>query len=199
MTTTGRNRPEADIRVFVAPLRSGERNPQRATAHARSRAALIWPFITTMAPFLIASGDAATRMASKSTRTESRPSIGSCDGHGSENRSPSTTPRRRHPPRSRRSICLSSSRDVRSLPLLERKTLLEHVLGKCGQKRIFPATYGGLNGVALFDAADQAELEEIVAKRVDSPYRRGRSRDWLKLKTKHGRAIDEEQSSWNDR
>ena len=52
--------------------------------------------------------------------------------------------------------------------------------------RIFPTTYVGLNGVALFDAADQAELEGIVAKRVDSPYRRGRSRDWLKIKTKHG-------------
>jgi len=74
----------------------------------------------------------------------------------------------------------------RQTPLLERKTLLEHVLGKSGQKRIFPTTYVGLNAVALFDAADQAELEGIVAKRVDSPYRRGRSRDWLKIKTKHG-------------
>jgi ATP-dependent DNA ligase len=77
--------------------------------------------------------------------------------------------------------------------------LLEDVLDRSSQKRIFPTTYVALNGVELFDAADQAELEGIVAKRVDSMYRRGRSRDWLKIKTKHGRAIDEERASWNER
>jgi bifunctional non-homologous end joining protein LigD len=89
-------------------------------------------------------------------------------------------------------------RDVRSLPLFERKTLLEHVLGKSAQKRIFPTTYVGLNGIELFDAADRVELEGIVAKRTDSPYCRGRSRDWLKIKTKHGRAIDDQRAKWNE-
>ena len=34
-------------------------------------------------------------------------------------------------------------------------------------------------------------LEGIVAKHADSPYRRGRSGDWVKIKTGAGRAIDE--------
>ena len=38
-----------------------------------------------------------------------------------------------------------------------------------------------------------------MAKRADSLYRRGRSRDWLKIKTTHGRAIDEERAKWNER
>jgi ATP-dependent DNA ligase len=42
-------------------------------------------------------------------------------------------------------------------------------------------------------------LEGIVAKRVDSPYRRGRSGDWVKIKTGAGRAIDEERAKWNER
>ena len=30
-------------------------------------------------------------------------------------------------------------------------------------------------------------------------YRRGRPNDWIKVKTKHGRAIDEERAKWNER
>jgi ATP-dependent DNA ligase len=51
----------------------------------------------------------------------------------------------------------------------------------------------------VFKAADGEELEGIVAKRADSPYRRGRSYDWIKIKTAHGRAIDDERSGWNAR
>ena len=41
------------------------------------------------------------------------------------------------------------------------------LLDRSSQKRIFPTTYVVLNGVELFK--DGAELEGIVAKRVDSP------------------------------
>jgi bifunctional non-homologous end joining protein LigD len=54
-------------------------------------------------------------------------------------------------------------------------------------------------GIELFNAANEAGLEGIVAKREDSPYRRGRSRDWIKIKTAHGRAIDDERANWNER
>ena len=46
---------------------------------------------------------------------------------------------------------------------------------------------------AIVAAGDRGE------KRGASPYRRGRSRDWLKIKTAHGRAIDEERAKWNER
>jgi ATP-dependent DNA ligase len=44
----------------------------------------------------------------------------------------------------------------------------------------------------LFDAALQ--LEGIVAKREDSPYRAGRSRNWIKIRTPHGQHVQEQRS-----
>ena len=37
-------------------------------------------------------------------------------------------------------------------------------------------------------------VEGIVAKRAETPYRRGRTGDWLKIKTPAGKAIDEERA-----
>jgi bifunctional non-homologous end joining protein LigD len=37
--------------------------------------------------------------------------------------------------------------------------------------------------VRLFQAAAELGVEGIVAKRADSPYRRGRTSDWVKIKT----------------
>jgi ATP-dependent DNA ligase len=42
------------------------------------------------------------------------------------------------------------------------------------------------NGVALLAEAVRMELEGIVAKRADSTYTAGRSRQWLKIKTRAG-------------
>jgi ATP-dependent DNA ligase len=46
-------------------------------------------------------------------------------------------------------------------------------------------------------AADRG-IEGIVAKRTDSPCRRGRTSDVIKIKTPAGRAIDEEGKKWNE-
>ena len=89
-------------------------------------------------------------------------------------------------------------RDIRSMALIDRKQTLHEALYEIGD-RIRPVNYVIKFGADLFNAADEAELEGIVAKRVDSLYRRGRSRDWLKIKTAHGRAIDEERAKWNER
>jgi ATP-dependent DNA ligase len=51
----------------------------------------------------------------------------------------------------------------------------------------------------LFKVADGVGFERIVAKRADAPYPRGRSSDWLKIKTSHGRHIDAERAKWNER
>jgi ATP-dependent DNA ligase len=44
-------------------------------------------------------------------------------------------------------------------------------------------------GVTLFRLANQLQLEGIVGKRADAPYPNGgfRSKDWVKIKTAHGR------------
>jgi len=71
-------------------------------------------------------------------------------------------------------------RDLTRLPLAERKAQLaalpwsepwrysDHIVG---------------DGVGLFDLARQRGLEGIVAKRAESAYQPGRSRDWIKFKT----------------
>jgi bifunctional non-homologous end joining protein LigD len=70
--------------------------------------------------------------------------------------------------------------DLRRLPLQARKECLQVLLPSIG-----PVRYGDhvpAEGTAFFEAASQARLEGIVAKRADSQYVGGRSRDWIKLK-----------------
>jgi bifunctional non-homologous end joining protein LigD len=73
--------------------------------------------------------------------------------------------------------------DLRGLPLLERKQLLERVLpGGTGVLRRLDHFED--DGTALLEFCETHELEGIVAKRSTSPYRTGptRSGDWLKVK-----------------
>jgi bifunctional non-homologous end joining protein LigD len=71
-------------------------------------------------------------------------------------------------------------RDVRELPLRRRKALLRRALNFHGPVRFAP--HRNEHGEPLFREACRAGLEGLIAKRADSPYRAGRSRDWLKLK-----------------
>jgi bifunctional non-homologous end joining protein LigD len=72
-------------------------------------------------------------------------------------------------------------RDVRELPLRERKALLRRSLCFQGPVRLSP--HRNEHGKRLFRDACHRGLEGLIAKRADSPYRSGgRSRDWLKLK-----------------
>lgn len=70
--------------------------------------------------------------------------------------------------------------DLRALPLLVRKSLLERILPTVG-----PVRYGdhiATHGEALLGQVVARGLEGVVAKRADAPYRSTRSRDWLKMK-----------------
>jgi DNA ligase D-like protein (predicted ligase) len=71
-------------------------------------------------------------------------------------------------------------RDVRELPLLERKRLLRRALGFHGPLRLTP--YRRRNGEALYEEACRKGWEGLIAKRADSVYTSARSRDWLKMK-----------------
>jgi len=77
--------------------------------------------------------------------------------------------------------CLAlDGHDLRKLPLLERKECLALLVPPVGVVR-----YGDhvmAEGEALFEAASQARLEGIVAKKTSSAYRGGRSREWIKIK-----------------
>jgi len=73
--------------------------------------------------------------------------------------------------------------DLRSLSLLERKTLLERVLPG-GNGVVRRLDYFEDDGTALLEFCEARGLEGVVAKRSASPYRPGpsRNKDWLKVK-----------------
>jgi bifunctional non-homologous end joining protein LigD len=87
-------------------------------------------------------------------------------------------------------------KDLRPLPLLKRKALLEKELNRA--QRIVYCKHIGESGEKLFQAADQLGLEGVIGKKADSPYRAGRTRNWVKVKTVHGRHIDEERARWSE-
>jgi bifunctional non-homologous end joining protein LigD len=79
---------------------------------------------------------------------------------------------------------LWAGRDVRSRPLLERKTVLRDLLSFGGPLRY--TEHRDTDGEAYYREACQLGWEGLIAKRADSPYRAGRNRDWLKFKCLNG-------------
>ena len=71
--------------------------------------------------------------------------------------------------------------DLRQLPLLERKNRLRKLVPR-QTPRLQYVDYIETQGEAMFHQAVALGMEGIVAKRADSPYKGGRSRDWLKMK-----------------
>jgi len=70
--------------------------------------------------------------------------------------------------------------DTTALPLRTRKALLRRALAFHGPVRLTP--HRNRDGEALFRDACRKGWEGVIAKRADSPYTHGRSRDWLKFK-----------------
>lgn len=70
--------------------------------------------------------------------------------------------------------------DLRALPLLERKALLARALA-FGSGLAY-VDYQREHGIRLLEAACAAGWEGLIAKRADSSYPSGRTREWLKLK-----------------
>jgi bifunctional non-homologous end joining protein LigD len=70
--------------------------------------------------------------------------------------------------------------DTTALPLRARKRLLHGALSFAGPIRLTP--HRNREGEKLFREACRRGWEGLIAKRADSPYVHGRSRDWLKFK-----------------
>jgi DNA ligase D-like protein (predicted ligase) len=70
--------------------------------------------------------------------------------------------------------------DLTALDLRRRKALLRGALEFRDPIRLTPHRNGA--GEALFRDACRKGWEGVIAKRADSPYKQGRSRDWLKVK-----------------
>ncbi len=70
--------------------------------------------------------------------------------------------------------------DLRKLPLVRRKEILHKILPQTGPLRY--SEHFEKNGEALYEQVVKLGLEGIMAKKADSPYRNGRSGDWLKIR-----------------
>ncbi|MGE0353775.1 MAG: DNA ligase D [Gemmatimonadales bacterium] len=71
--------------------------------------------------------------------------------------------------------------DLRRLPLVQRKALLRRVLPPAGALRYLD--HFEERGEALYAEVERMGLEGIVAKKMDAPYRGGRSASWLKIRS----------------
>ena len=78
-------------------------------------------------------------------------------------------------------------RDVRPLPLLERKALLRETLTWTDPLRF--TEHEATEGEALFEHACANGWEGVIAKRADAPYTDKRSKAWLKFKCEAGQEL----------
>lgn len=79
-------------------------------------------------------------------------------------------------------VLIHDGLDVRPETLVERKQRLRILLGK---KLLLPLVFSEHiegAGTTSLNQACAAGLEGLIAKRMDAPYREGRSTDWIKLK-----------------
>jgi bifunctional non-homologous end joining protein LigD len=77
-------------------------------------------------------------------------------------------------------ILFRDGRDVRRLPLIERKALLQETLQKASHRFYF-CEYAEIDGPEVWKHAHRVQAEGIISKRADSPYRSGRTSDWIKV------------------
>ncbi|HLB54408.1 MAG TPA: DNA ligase D, partial [Gemmatimonadales bacterium] len=71
-------------------------------------------------------------------------------------------------------------RDLRALPLIERKRILRMLLPPLGPVRFLE--HFEQDGVTLMQQAVALGLEGVVGKKADSPYQGGRSPQWIKVR-----------------
>lgn len=80
-------------------------------------------------------------------------------------------------------ILYKDGKDLRDLPLIERKKILKEFLKQLSLPHIRYSDHILTKGIEFFHAAEKEHLEGIVGKKIDSPYLSKRSADWVKIKT----------------
>jgi bifunctional non-homologous end joining protein LigD len=82
--------------------------------------------------------------------------------------------------------------DWRPRPLVERKQRLQQLLAARGRRKPAPIRYVDhveAGGEAVLQSACEMKLEGIVSKKLDAPYRSGRSTSWTKAKCRAGQEV----------
>ncbi|MDX2148363.1 MAG: DNA ligase D [Planctomycetota bacterium] len=72
--------------------------------------------------------------------------------------------------------------DLTRCPLIERRALLESLIGRAQDGRVRFSEHLRGNGAAVFERACAGGLEGIISKRHDAPYVQWRGPAWLKIK-----------------
>jgi bifunctional non-homologous end joining protein LigD len=87
-------------------------------------------------------------------------------------------------------LLFEGKEDLRSLPLASRKTRLEELLaGRAAGFRLQYVAHLISDAEAIFESAKKMQLEGIVSKKLDAPYRSGRSGSWTKAKCRAGQEV----------
>lgn len=85
-------------------------------------------------------------------------------------------------------LLFEGGEDLRDLPLRERKARLKALLGE-DEARLRYVDHFETAGDAVLLSACKLELEGIISKRLDAPYRSGRSDTWTKSKCRAGHEV----------
>ncbi|MFN3511976.1 MAG: DNA ligase D [Phenylobacterium sp.] len=86
-------------------------------------------------------------------------------------------------------LLFSQGRDLRNLPLSERKAALKPLLEDLGDPRLRYVEHFETAGDAVLRSACRMSLEGIISKRLDAPYRSGRTETWTKSKCRAGHEV----------
>jgi bifunctional non-homologous end joining protein LigD len=82
-------------------------------------------------------------------------------------------------------LLFEGAEDLRDLPLSHRKARLQALLDRLPKRtagRVRFVDHFGSSGRAVLDSACRMDLEGVISKRLDAPYRAGRSTTWVKSK-----------------
>jgi bifunctional non-homologous end joining protein LigD len=88
-------------------------------------------------------------------------------------------------------LLFANGEDLRALPLRERKGRLKSLLQRRNgkEKLIRYVDHFEDRGDAVMESARKLELEGIVSKKLDAPYRSGRTESWTKAKIRGGQEV----------
>ncbi|MDE2376484.1 DNA ligase D [Bradyrhizobium sp.] len=88
-------------------------------------------------------------------------------------------------------LLFAEGADLRRLPLGERKARLKKLLAGRGARssRIRYVEHFESGGDAVLQSACKLDLEGVVSKRLDAPYRSGRTESWTKAKCRAGHEV----------
>ena len=89
-------------------------------------------------------------------------------------------------------LLFEGAEDLRGLPLAERKRRLQALLDSQPRQVTDPIRYLEhleTSGAAVLESARRANMEGIVSKQLDAPYRSGRTGSWMKSKTRAGHEV----------